>query len=122
MQEAAEDLPRAAAAAAAAETAALAKPRYGSNEAINPASLIFDPHWYLTQYPDVAAAGLDPVQHFLKSGFAEGRNPNPYFDSSWYVAAYPDVAGHVAEHGENPFMHYLFYGVREGRKPNGNPG
>ncbi len=80
---------------------------------IEQASLVFDPDWYVEQYPDVAAAGVDPVQHFLHTGFSEGRNPNRYFDGSWYAAAYPDVAAH----GENPFVHYLFYGAREGRRP-----
>lgn len=82
-------------------------------EVIEQASLIFDPDWYTAQYPDVAAAGIDPAQHFLNTGFSEGRNPNRYFDSTWYAGSYPDVASH----GENPFVHYLFYGAREGRKP-----
>jgi hypothetical protein len=84
-----------------------------TGEPIEQASLIFDPEWYVAEYPDVAAAGVDPVQHFLKAGFSEGRNPNRYFDSAWYSGTYPDVAAH----GENPFVHYLFYGAREGRKP-----
>ena len=84
-----------------------------TGEPIEQASLVFDPDWYVEQYPDVAAAGVDPVQHFLSTGFSEGRNPNRYFDGSWYAAAYPDVAAH----GENPFVHYLFYGAREGRRP-----
>lgn len=52
-------------------------------EVIEQASLIFDPDWYTAQYPDVAAAGIDPAQHFLNTGFSEGRNPNRYFDSTW---------------------------------------
>ena len=84
-----------------------------TGEPIEPASLIFDPEWYVAEYPDIAAAGVDPVQHFLNTGFNEGRNPNRYFDLSWYSETYPDVAAH----GENPFVHYLFYGAREGRKP-----
>ena len=89
------------------------KPAVVDHDAINYASLLFDPDWYVAQYPDVASAGVDPVQHYMKAGYLEGRNPNPHFDSDWYVSAYPDVA----EHGENPFVHYVFYGAREGRRP-----
>ena len=84
-----------------------------NGEAIELASLIIDPDWYVEQYPDIGAAGVDPVQHFLNIGFSEGRNPNRFFDGAWYAQAYPDVAAH----GENPFVHYVFYGAREGRKP-----
>lgn len=35
----------------------------------------FDPDWYLKQYPDVAAAGVDPKLHFDKHGKEEGRLP-----------------------------------------------
>lgn len=84
-----------------------------TGEAIELASLIIDPDWYVEQYPDIGAAGVDPVQHFLNIGFSEGRNPNRFFDGAWYAQTYPDVAAH----GENPFVHYVFYGAREGRKP-----
>lgn len=36
----------------------------------------FDPHWYLTMNPDVAAAGKDPLTHFCESGLYECRDPN----------------------------------------------
>lgn len=36
---------------------------------------IFDAGWYLQQYPDVAAAGVEPLQHYLRFGRAEGRFP-----------------------------------------------
>jgi len=35
----------------------------------------FDSEWYLAQYPDVAAAGIDPREHYEKHGRAEGRLP-----------------------------------------------
>lgn len=35
----------------------------------------FDPEWYLKQYPDVAAAKIDPKLHFDKHGRREGRLP-----------------------------------------------
>ncbi|WP_321936407.1 glycosyltransferase [Paraburkholderia sp. J8-2] len=36
-------------------------------------SLAFDREFYLRQYPDVAHAGIDPLQHYLDYGIAEGR-------------------------------------------------
>lgn len=37
---------------------------------------IFDALWYLQAYPDVAAAGLDPWNHYDQFGRAEGRLPH----------------------------------------------
>jgi len=37
----------------------------------------FDADWYLSQYPDVAAAGMDPWGHYSRFGKAEGRLPAP---------------------------------------------
>ena len=77
------------------------------------ASLIFDGDWYRTEYPDVAAVSMDPVEHYFDNGSREGRNPNRFFDTNWYASNNPDVAAA----GLNPFLHYLLYGAREGRKP-----
>ena len=35
----------------------------------------FDPEGYLLLYPDVARAGIDPLRHYLRHGYAEGRQP-----------------------------------------------
>lgn len=43
----------------------------------------FDPAWYLRQYPDIAAAGLDPWRHFFRHGYAEGRLPNAACARLW---------------------------------------
>ncbi|WP_445000728.1 glycosyltransferase family 4 protein [Halomonas mongoliensis] len=37
-----------------------------------------DAGWYLGRYPDVAAAGMAPLAHFLLHGLAEGRDPSPW--------------------------------------------
>src|SRR5690554_3906022 len=39
------------------------------------ASRWVDPDWYLQQYPDIAQAGLEPLQHYLNHGVKEGRLP-----------------------------------------------
>lgn len=35
----------------------------------------FDESWYLATYPDVARAGIDPLEHYLEHGREEGRLP-----------------------------------------------
>jgi hypothetical protein len=75
-------------------------------------ALLFDPTWYLARNPDVAAAGAEPLTHYIAYGAAEGRNPNPFFDTRWYVAQNSDV-----EAGLNPVAHYLASGAAEGRDP-----
>lgn len=72
---------------------------------------LFDRDWYLNEYPDVAAAGIDPVDHYLRHGAAGGLNPGPHFSSWGYLDANPDVA----QQGTNPFVHYLTHGCAEGR-------
>jgi GT2 family glycosyltransferase/glycosyltransferase involved in cell wall biosynthesis len=76
-------------------------------------SSLFDAAWYQTRYPDIVAANLDPLLHFIRFGAAEKRDPNRFFDSSWYVEHYPDVASS----GLSPLTHYLQAGARELRNP-----
>ncbi|SFH75355.1 glycosyltransferase, partial [Methylobacterium phyllosphaerae] len=83
-----------------------------------------DPAWYLAAYPDVAAAGVDPAEHYALAGHAEGRLPSAQaatrharrqeVDPEWYVARYPDVL----ETGLDPAQHYAVRGHAEGRLPN----
>ncbi len=49
--------------------------RGGTEPAQEPMAPSFDPQWYLAQYPDVAAAGMDPWLHYCRHGRAEGRLP-----------------------------------------------
>lgn len=70
-------------------------------------SSLFDRKWYAAAYPDVGAAGVDCLMHFLLYGIAENRNPSRAFDVAWYRATYPDVAG-------NPLIHYLSVGADQG--------
>lgn len=37
----------------------------------------FDATWYLARNPDVAMSGMDPYEHYLSFGKAEGRQPAP---------------------------------------------
>ena len=38
---------------------------------------LFDKAWYRAQYPDVAAIGIDPVEHYLRIGALLRRQPGP---------------------------------------------
>jgi len=70
-----------------------------------------DEKWYLTTYPDIKEANINPTLHFMKNGWKEQRNPNDTFDTSFYLQANPDIT----EAGINPFYHYLQNGKIEGR-------
>ncbi|MBY5927450.1 MULTISPECIES: glycosyltransferase [unclassified Halomonas] len=43
----------------------------------------FDGAWYLRAYPDVAAAGINPLVHFLRHGRFEGRLPRQNRALAW---------------------------------------
>jgi len=75
-------------------------------------SKYFDMKWYLKNYPDVAAANINPAEHYLKFGAKEGRYCGPIFDAIWYLNKYSDVA----ESGMNPLLHFIKYGEPEGRQ------
>jgi lipopolysaccharide biosynthesis protein len=72
---------------------------------------LFDPEYYLSNYPDVAAAGVDPLSHYLGGGWSEGRNPSECFSTQGYLERYSDIR----TSGINPLRHYLQSGYREGR-------
>ena len=49
--------------------------------------------WFLNLNLDIADCGIDPVAHYCRYGWREGRFPNPYFDPAWYLQRNRDVAG-----------------------------
>lgn len=64
-------------------------------------SPLFNGDYYLERYPDVAAAGVDAVDHYLKFGGAEGRDPSDCFSSSGYAF----LQGLAPQ--QNPLLDYL---------------
>lgn len=52
---------------------------------------LFDEGWYRAQNPDVAAAGMDPLRHYLQSGCSEGRDPTPDFSTLGWYRTHPDL-------------------------------
>ncbi len=74
----------------------------------------FDRAFYLERYEDVRKAGIDPYQHFLRYGAAEGRMPNALFQPAWYIKAY-------MEHHDNysaALDDFVLSGLAQGRRPN----
>lgn len=74
---------------------------------------LFNASWYVERNPDVVSAGLDPWQHYLSSGWQEGRWPNPLFNPTQYLDQNPDVSAI----GYEPLAHYAEFGWKEGRRP-----
>lgn len=77
---------------------------------------IVDSAWYRIRYPDIAAANLDPLLHFIRHGLGEGRDPNRFFDGHWYADHYADVS----TQGLHPLLHYLQTGAAALRNPHPN--
>lgn len=65
-------------------------------------SLLFDKTWYLNTYPDVKAANMDPVVHYVTNGALEGRDPGPHFSTNNYLRANP----HIKALGINPLFYF----------------
>ena len=74
---------------------------------------LFDAAYYLAKNPDIAAAGVDPYQHYITSGYKEGRDPSALFSTSYYLKQNPDIAAA----GVNPLLHFETNGYKEGRNP-----
>lgn len=74
-------------------------------------SRLFDKKWYLKTYPDVAACGISPAQHYLNFGWLDGKNPSPKFNTRLYLDNNRDVASAAI----NPLLHYEKHGKYENR-------
>jgi len=61
---------------------------------------LFDPIYYLINNPDVLVADIDPLWHYIRCGWKEGRNPSDKFDTKFYLDSNPDVK----RSGENPLV------------------
>lgn len=72
---------------------------------------MFDPVFYLREYPDVARAGVTPLEHYLTHGWKEGRHPSASFSTTLYLEHNSDVR----QMGINPLVHYIQHGKQEGR-------
>ena len=74
---------------------------------------LFDGDYYLLMNPDLAKWTLFPLVHYLRTGWREGRKPNPFFDPLFYLRQYPEIA----EGNVEPLDHYIREGWRHGYMP-----
>jgi hypothetical protein len=82
---------------------------------------LFDPAYYLSKNPDVAAAvarGETTAEaHFNSFGKSEGREFSPFFSVSFYLQQNPDVAAAVQSGAISAYDHMVNFGVKELRDP-----
>ena len=71
---------------------------------------VFDAEFYRSQVPGLPV-GMDPIEHYVSKGAAEGLNPSSMFDSSFYKAMIPAIRR------RNPLAHYCEFGWKELRNP-----
>lgn len=76
------------------------------------ASGLFDADWYRREYGAGIRGGLDPIEHYLLFGKAEGLNPNPLFDGRWYYGKYKLEIG-----DRHPLIYYAEEGWKKGDWP-----
>lgn len=75
-------------------------------------SELFCAEWYEEQYPEIKRAGHKALDHFIKIGVKELKNPSGKFNTRHYVESNLDVF----INGMNPLFHYEKFGREEKRK------
>jgi glycosyltransferase involved in cell wall biosynthesis len=75
---------------------------------------LFDMSYYLDQNPDVANSKMNPLAHYLKYGWKEGRSPSQNFETSNYWKQNPEIS----ERKIDPLSEYLNDCKKEGKDPN----
>ncbi len=85
----------------------------------------FIENFYKNRYKDIENTKLTSIEHFIKYGLTENRDPNEDFDSRFYQEYYQDIQNsekinilNIGEMRMNPFLHYIHYGKEEGRFKN----
>jgi len=74
---------------------------------------LFDKAWYRSTQLSALEKLVDPIWHYLDTGWKKGLDPSPRFDTNYYLRTNPDVE----DLGLNPLFHYLKYGIGENRHP-----
>ncbi len=81
---------------------------------------VFDEHYYADRYPDLKAAyGYDRaalLEHFMRTGLAEGRVMNGMLDVVKYREKYPDLQEAFGDNWDAYVAHYLAFGAFEHRE------
>ncbi|XYK80787.1 MAG: hypothetical protein ROO70_00830 [Labrenzia sp.] len=94
---------------------------HGWKEGMDP-SYVFDTSFYLEQNPDVAAAGINPLTHYLEYGVYQGRQPHDgmpsldQFDATTYLSSNPDLTEAGVTTALGAYTHFARYGQFENRE------
>ena len=64
-----------------------------------------DPYYYYRIYPDVISGGMTAVDHYLRYGAQEGRNPSENFNTLKYLVEHPEIV----RKGINPLVHFIIH-------------
>ena len=76
--------------------------RFAERYAIVRRSQLFAREWYVLRYPDVKRHSPGPLDHFLRFGLYERRDPGPQFSTAAYLVNAPE-----ARESEAPFLHAM---------------
>lgn len=58
---------------------------------------------YLLKNPDVRKEDVNPLMHYIKSGWKEGRDPSASFNTERYLEEHPELRAL----DQNPLVHYI---------------
>ena len=73
----------------------------------------FDAAAYCRVYPDIGAARVDPLDHYIRAGWREGRDPGDLLTTIWYIWRYlKPINAWVC-----PLLHYAMEGRRKNVQP-----
>lgn len=74
----------------------------------------FDYTFYRARNQDLQGlSDAQLLQHYLRAGWRERRDPSPRFSVTFYLSSYPDIA----QANIDPFLHFLRHGYFEYRLP-----
>lgn len=71
----------------------------------------FSTEFYLAEYQDIKAEGINALAHYIEYGEKEGRSPNPLFNPKQYLALNPDLE----QFDKTLLLHFILFGREEGR-------
>jgi len=74
---------------------------------------LFDEGFYVAQPKIDIPDGMGPIEHFIKIGWLQGRDPHPLFSVRYYLFRYPGLK----KSDIDPLTHYVEHGSREMRDP-----
>lgn len=89
------------------------KPTAEEQEVINAIKNYFDKEFYKNTYKEISFANLEPILHFVRIGWKEGKNPSQNFSTKHYLNIYSDVKNANI----NPYWHFIVAGQYENREP-----